>query len=158
MQFDQALLETYRTLLQTTNLQKAYQEWLRMFRYLRTALEQQLPEYRFQGSVSENGMDYAYFSFTSPLLKEQGLKLVAVFVPERFQLEVWLSGVNRAAQCRWASRLGPCLPPMEQSKDPTRTDYLARLPVQADLADGEAVVQAVKHAVEQLLALLPPES
>lgn len=47
MQFDQALLETYRTLLQTTNLQKAYQEWLRMFRYLRTALEQQLPEYRF---------------------------------------------------------------------------------------------------------------
>ena len=61
MQFDQTLLETYRTLLQTTNLRKAYQEWLRMFRYLRTALEQQLPEYRFQGSVSENGMDYAVF-------------------------------------------------------------------------------------------------
>lgn len=88
MQFDQALLKTYRNLLQTTNLQKAYQEWLRMFRYLRTTLEQQLPDYRFQGSVNENGMDYACFSFADSLLKEQGLKLVVVFVPERFQLEV----------------------------------------------------------------------
>lgn len=61
MQFDSTLLETYYTLLQTTNLQKAYQEWLRMFRYLRGALEQQLPGYRFRGSVNENGMDYAYF-------------------------------------------------------------------------------------------------
>ena len=80
--------------------------------------------------------------------------MVVVFVPERFQLEVWLSGVNRAAQCRWASRLGSCPPPMECSSDPARTDYLVRLPVEADLADGEAVVQAMKHAVEQLLALL----
>lgn len=125
-----------------------------MFRYLRGALEQQLPRYRFQGSVNENGMDYAYFSFADSLLKKNGLKLVAVFVPERFQLEVWLSGVNRAAQCRWASRLGSCPPPMECSSDPARTDYLVRLPVEADLADGEAVVQAMKHAVEQLLALL----
>ena len=154
MQFDQALLETYRTLLQTTNLQKAYQEWLRMFRYLRTALEQQLPEYRFQGSISENGMDYAYFSFTGPLLKEQGLKLVAVFVPERFQLEMWLSGVNRAAQSRWTARLSHCPPPMKQSENPARTDYLVRLPVEADLTDGEVVVQAMKHAAEQLRAFL----
>ena len=41
-----------------------------------------------------------------------------------------------------------------RSSDPARTDYLVRLPVEADLADGEAVVQAMKHAVEQLLALL----
>lgn len=32
-----------------------------MFRYLRGALEQQLPGYRFRGSVNENGMEYAYF-------------------------------------------------------------------------------------------------
>ena len=84
MQFDQALLETYRTLLQTTNLQKAYQEWLRMFRYLRTALEQQLPEYRFQGSVSENGMDYAYFSFTSPLLRSRASSWWRCLFPSAF--------------------------------------------------------------------------
>lgn len=94
------------------------------------------------------------FSFADSLLKGNGLKMVVVFVPERFQLEVWLSGVNRAAQCRCASRLGSCPPPMECSSDPAHTDYLVRLPVEADLADGEAVVQAMKHAVEQLLALL----
>ena len=158
MTFENELLETYHTLLQTTELQRAYQEFVRLFRYLRCALEQQMPDWRFQSGISENAMDYAYFSFTNQVFKEHGLKLTVAFVHRTFQLEVWLSGVNRAAQCRWASRRGPCLPPMEQSKDPTHTDYLARLPVQADLADGEAVVQAVKHAVEQLLALLPPES
>lgn len=32
MNFDRALLERYRTLLQTTDLQPAYQEFIRMFR------------------------------------------------------------------------------------------------------------------------------
>lgn len=125
-----------------------------MFRYLRGALEQQLPGYRFRGQRERKRHGLRLFSFADSLLKGNGLKMVVVFVPERFQLEVWLSGVNRAAQCRWASRLGSCPPPMECNSDPARTDYLVRLPVKADLADGEAVVQAMKHAVEQLLELL----
>ena len=34
MNFDPALLKTYRALLQTTDLQKAYQEFIRLFRFL----------------------------------------------------------------------------------------------------------------------------
>lgn len=33
MNFDPTLLETYRTLLQTTDVQKAYQEFIRLFRF-----------------------------------------------------------------------------------------------------------------------------
>lgn len=46
MTFDRTLLDAYRTLLQTTNLQRAYQEFVRLFRYLRIELERQLPDCR----------------------------------------------------------------------------------------------------------------
>ena len=154
MKFDAALLETYHTLLQTTDLQKGYQEFIRLFRYLRVRMEQQMKDCRFQSGITENAMDYAYFSFTHPRLKEQGLKLVTVFVHDRFQLEVWLSGVNRSAQRRWAKRLGDCPLPMEVSKDPARTDYLVRLPVQADLSDGDAAADEIQAAAETMLSFL----
>ena len=66
MTFDGELLASYRALLQHTDLQKAYQEFVRLFRYLRVQLEKQLPGYTFQGGIVENAMDYAYFQFTDP--------------------------------------------------------------------------------------------
>ena len=155
MNFDSTLLETYRTLLQTTDLQKANQEFIRLFRFLRNELERQMPDFRFQNSITENAMDYAYFSFTYPGLKEKVLKLVVVFDHKNFRLEVWLSGVNRTAQCRWAEHWSACPPPMELTQEPNRTDFVVRLPVETDLSDGEKTVAAVKEAAVQLLQLLP---
>lgn len=155
MNFDPALLETYRTLLQTTNLQKAYQEFIRLFRFLRNELERQLPDFRFQSGITENAMDYAYFSFTNPDLKEKGLKLVVAFDHKNFRLEVWLSGANRTTQCRWAERWRACSLPMELTQDPNHTDFVVRLPVETDLSDGEKTVAAVKEAAVQLLQIIP---
>lgn len=155
MNFDQTLLETYRTLLQTTDLQKAYQEFIRLFRFLRNELERQLPDFRFQSGINENAMDYAYFSFTNPSLKEKGLKLVIAFDHKNFQLEAWLSGVNRTAQCRWAEQWSACPPSMELTQDSNHTDFVVRLPVETDLSDGEKAVAAVGEAAVQLLQLLP---
>ncbi|RHO56120.1 hypothetical protein DW094_05715 [Ruminococcaceae bacterium AM07-15] len=153
MHFDPHLLETYRTLLQTTDLQRAYQEFIRLFRFLRSELERQLPDFRFQSGIAENAMDYAYFSFTNPDLKEKGLKLVVAFVHQNFQLEVWLSGVNRTVQGRWAEHWSTCLLPIELTKDPDHTDFIVRWPVETDLWDGDKTVAAVKEAAEQLLDL-----
>ena len=155
MNFDLALLETYHTLLQTTDLQKAYQEFIRLFRFLRNELERQLPDFHFQSGITENNMDYAYFSFTNPSLKEKGVKLVVAFDHKNFRLEVWLSGVNRTAQCRWAEQWSICPPPMELTQDPDHTDFGVRLPVETELSDGEKTVAAVKETVDQLLQLFP---
>lgn len=155
MNFDLALLETYHTLLQTTDLQKAYQEFIRLFRFLRNELERQLPDFHFQSGITENNMDYAYFSFTNPSLKEKGVKLVVAFDHKNFRLEVWLSGVNRTAQCRWAEQWSICPPPMELTQDPDHTDFVVRLPVETELSDGEKTVAAVKETVDQLLQLFP---
>ena len=154
MNFDPALLEMYRTLLQTTDLQKAYQEFIRLFRFLRNELERQMPDFRFQSSITENAMDYAYFSLTNPALKEKGLKLVVVFDHRNFQLEGWLSGANRTAQCRWAEQWRTCPPPMELTQEPNRTDFVVRLPVETDLSDGKKTVAAVKEVAVQLLQII----
>ena len=155
MNFDPTLLETYRTLLQTTDLQKAYQEFICLFRFLRNELERQIPDFRFQSSITENAMDYAYFSFTNLALKEEGLKLVVAFDYRNFRLEVWLSGVNRTAQCRWAERWNACPPPMELTQEPNHTDFVVRLPVETELSDGEKTVAAIKEAADQLLQIIP---
>lgn len=154
MHFDPALLETYFTLLQTTDLQKAYQEFIRLFRFLKNELERQMPDFRFQSSITENAMDYAYFSFTNPALKEKGLKLVVAFYHKSFRLEVWFSGFNRTVQCQWAEHWKDCPPPMELTPNPHQTDFVVRLPVETDLSDGEKMVAAVKEAAVQLLQLL----
>lgn len=155
MNFDPALLEMYRTLLQTTDLQKAYQEFIRLFRFLRNELEQQMPDFHFQSNLTENAMDYTYFSFTDPGLKEKGLKLVVVFDHKNFRLEVWLSGANRTAQCRWDEQWRACPPPMELTQDPNHTDFVVRLPVETNLSDGEETVAAIKEAAVQLLQIIP---
>lgn len=155
MNFDPALLETYRTLLHTTDLQKAYQEFIRLFRFLRNELERQMPDFRFQSSITENAMDYAYFSFTNPTLKEKSLKLVVAFDHKDFRLEVWLSGVNRTAQCRWAECLNACPPPIDLTPDLNHTDFVVRLPVETDLCDGNKTTAAVKEAAERLIQLFP---
>lgn len=152
--FSRELLCTYRDLLQSTDLQRAYQEFIRLFRYLRGELERQMPDYRFQSNISENAMAYAYFSCTDSAGKTAGLKYSVVFVHAAFRLEVWISGVNRSAQCRWAKQLGACPPPAERAADPAHADYLVRLPVEAELSDGEAVVAAVRKVLLQAARLL----
>lgn len=110
--------------------------------------------YTFQGGIVENAMDYAYFQFADPRLRAAGLKIVIVFVHRDFQLEVWLSGVNRKAQCAWAEKLGAGAPPFLPSQDPARTDYILRAPVAAELSQGPAVLAALLDQLQQLRASL----
>lgn len=157
MHFNRTLLQSYRDLLQNTHLQKAYQEWLAAFRFLRRELEKQMPEYTFQANVTENGMEYSYFQFYDACLKRLGLKMVVVFRHREFQPEVWLSGVNRKAQCKWAEKLADKALPFALSPDPKHTDYILRVPVAADFCDGAQTVFAVKAAAENLLGTVDAE-
>lgn len=67
MNFDPTLLETYRTLLQTTDLQKAYQEFIRLFRFLRNELERQMPDFRFRAALQKTPWTMPTFPSPIPL-------------------------------------------------------------------------------------------
>jgi len=156
MNFDKNLLMTYKKLIQTTELERSYQEFLRLFRFLRVELEKELGDYRFQGNIIENGMDYSYFQFTNDRLKKKGLKIAVTFVHRNFQFEVWLSGFNRKIQCNYYELLKDTRQPFSLTEDPKRSDYILRIPLDQnlDLSDGKRVLSEIKDASLRLLGYM----
>lgn len=156
MNFDKNLLMTYKKLIQTTELERSYQEFLRLFRFLRVELEKELGDYRFQGNIIENGMDYSYFQFTNDRLKKKGLKIAITFVHRNFQFEVWLSGFNRKIQCNYYELLKDTRQPFSLTEDPKRSDYILRIPLDQnlDLSDGKRVLSEIKDASLRLLGYM----
>lgn len=146
MQFDSTRLKRYQGLLQTTDLIESYQKFIRLFRFLRTELEKELPQCKFQENIVENAMDYSCFQFTTPDFKNKGLKLVIAFVHRTFSFEVWLSGYNRKYQCETHALLSKREQPYFLATDPAKQDYILRtiMPQPENMADGEALVQVLK--------------
>jgi hypothetical protein len=147
---------TYKKLIQTTELERSYQEFLRLFRFLWVELEKELGDYRFQGNIIENGMDYSYFQFTNDRLKKKGLKIAVTFVHRNFQFEVWLSGFNRKIQCNYYELLKDTRQPFSLTEDPKRSDYILRIPLDQnlDLSDGKRVLSEIKDASLRLLGYM----
>lgn len=155
MNFNRDLLNEYKTLLQTTDLIEAYQEFIKLFRFLRIELEKTMTEYRFQGSIAENGMDYSYFLFWNEELKSKGLKIAVVFVHRDFRFEVWVSGFNRKYQSKYYDILKDKEIPFELTSSPTKTDYILRVPADiSDISNGDYVVEKIKSISDELLIFI----
>ncbi len=153
------LLE-YKKLLQTTNLQKGYQEQTKLFRLLRIYLKKELKGYTFSGNIVENNMDYAYFQFTDENLKSKGLKIVIAFIYKDFEYEVWLSGYNRKVQNDFQKNFEELDCKYNLTNNPNRTDYILKNRVtnnpdynnidklQIEIKDGvEEFIESVKGAL-----------
>lgn len=152
LDFNKDLLDEYKRFIQTTNLEKAYQEFISLFRYVRIQLEKQLQEYHFQGNIVENAMDYSYFQFTNENLKQHGLKIAVVFAHREFRFEVWLSGFNRKTQCKYYNMLKSHTTSFELTDEPNRTDFILRSAVEnADISKADHVVFAIKTAALPLI-------
>jgi len=154
--FNENLLMTYKVLLQTTELEKSYQEFISLFRFVRVELEKEMPDYKFQGSIIENGMDYSYFQFSNEHLKNKGLKIAVVFVHRSFQFEVWVSGYNRKYQNQYYDIIKNKECVFELCNNPNRNDYILKLPLskEIDLSDGESVVNQIKTASLKLVEFI----
>ncbi len=126
MKINGKYIDEYKRIIQTTDLQKGYQEFIGFFRYLRIYLEQDMPEYEFTNSIVENNMDYSYFQFTNGKLKAKGLKYVISFVHLTFDYEIWLSGMNRKVQKELHNRLKDQQQKYRLTDNPNRTDFVLK--------------------------------
>ncbi|MGL5978012.1 MAG: DUF7000 family protein [Erysipelotrichaceae bacterium] len=123
---DYAALQCYQTLLETTQLQTGYQSLIALLKTLHNILQSSQPELEWNQQLVENRMDFAYMQARPKQLKAKGLKLQIVFVHERFQFEVWLSGYNRKIQQNYTSSLRQLPLGYELTKDPLRIDYIVK--------------------------------
>lgn len=140
-------INEYKRLIQTTNLQKGYQEFIKFFRNLRTYLQKEMPEYTFTGNIVENNMDYSYFQFTNDLLKSKGLKIVIAFVHADFDYQIWLSGINRETQHKHHEYLKDQSHPYVLTGNPSKTDYVLKMQLIADCNynDIEGLLKTIKE-------------
>jgi hypothetical protein len=140
-------IDEYKRLIQTTNLQKGYQEFIRFFRNLRTYLQKEMPEYSFTGNIVENNMDYSYFQFTNERLKSKGLKIVIAFVHADFVYQIWLSGLNREIQRNYYKVLQGTNHPYILTNNPTKTDYIlqTQLVDECNYDDIEGLLKTIKE-------------
>lgn len=149
MKFNSEYLKTYENIIKTTDLLKGYQEFIKLFRYIKIKLEEALPLFSFCGNIVENGMDYSYFFFTDEELKNKGLKIVVVFVHKDFNFEVWLSGYNRKYQTEFYEKLKDQDLEYDLNHEPTKKDYILRAVVDRtiDYSDGQAVLEAIRKEI-----------
>ena len=161
MSFNYKFLEEYQNLIQNTNLQKGYQEFIRLFRWLRINLQNRFSSFRFQGNIVENNMEYSYFQFSDDTLKQMGLKIVVVFVHSDFRFEIWISGCNRQVG-RGLVGTGDDLfdglqsLPVFLTPDPDHLDYIVKFPIEANPAhiDCDALLDMVSDTCVQAIHLV----
>lgn len=76
-------------------IQKAYKGIFDFLTEIKTALLDMNPDNLSSGSMYHGYLDMSYFPIITNVLKKHKLKVAVVFNYESFQLEVWLSGMNR---------------------------------------------------------------
>lgn len=153
MEFNNEKLTTYKQLMQTTSIQESYQEFIKLFRYIRNELKNEFTEYTFSSNIEENQMDFAYFQLTTPQLKQKGLKIQIIFVHKEFQFEVWLSGYNRKIQYSYYEALKSQDINYILNHKPTSVDYILKstLSNQLDISNSQLLLDCLKQEIQELL-------
>jgi len=150
MKINTTYINEYKKIIQTTNLQKGYQEFIKFFRGLRPYLAGNLSEYKFTGNIIENNMDYSYFQFTDDKLQSKELKFVIAFTHNKFEYEIWLSGMNRKIQVEYPGKLSNVKHDYTMSPDPNRFDYILKNKLfnEVNYDNCEEVFDAAKNNIQ----------
>ncbi|MEI7883792.1 MAG: hypothetical protein WCI30_00405 [Clostridia bacterium] len=96
------LISDYTYHLQHGEMQLAYKGVLDFIGKLRANFIKKYPHYDIS-SIYQGYMDMSYFSLTTKLLKEKGLKIAIVYMHEKGHFKVWLSARNREISKLYAS-------------------------------------------------------
>lgn len=146
-------INDYKNIVQTTNLQNGYQEFIKFFRYLRTYLEKEMNNYDFTNNIVENNMDYSYFQFTNQNLKSRNLKIVIAFIHKEFKYEIWLSGINRKVQLNYFEFLKEKSLLYILTNNPNKTDYILKSEISGiyNYDDLEQLLIRIKVSIEEFV-------
>lgn len=144
-------LKEYKKHMELGIIPKAYRGILDFMRVLRNHLKEKYPDYLFSGNIFEGRMDYTYFHFTSPLLKQHQLKIVILFVHETMSFEVLLSGTNRKVQAKyWRLLKDNNFTKYQFATDPNKEDYIINHSMSDDpnFSDLDLLIQQLLDDVD----------
>lgn len=95
-------------------------------------------------------MDYSYFQFSNDELQSKGLKFVITFTHNKFEYEIWLSGMNRKIQIDYHRKLSKAKHTYTMSPDPNRFDYILseKLFDEVDYDDCDKLFNIAKNNIK----------
>ncbi len=154
MKFDSNKLNDYQQIIKTTNILESYQEFIKLFRYLKIQLQKELPEFSTSNNIMENHLDFAYFQLFKDSLKDRGLKVQIIFVHQRCQFELWISGYNRKIQNKYYLKLKDRKFDYLLTSDPQHIDYIfkSQLSTELDISDGEKLISLLKEDILEIVS------
>jgi hypothetical protein len=98
------LICEYNSHLQQGEIQTAYKGIMEFIGKLRADVTKKFPRYDI-GSLYQGYMDTTYFSLSTKVLKNKGLKLAIVYEHTKGTFEIWLSARNRDIAKQYESAL-----------------------------------------------------
>ena len=108
----------YGKLVEKGDIRKAYQGLIDFLKGLRIYFKDNYPDYSVSGDIYQGYMDMSFFSLSSKVLKDKNLKVAIVFIHEKIEFEVWLTGRNIEIKTKYREFLREC----DLSKYPISTD------------------------------------
>lgn len=147
-------MNEYRKQLERGHIQVAYRALMDFFSDLRLHFKHEYPDFATSSSIYYGYMDMTFFAVFPGSLRRRKLKIVIVFIHERFTFEVWLSGANRAVQRKYWDLLHEAAWDKYQlALDPGAVDYAVShvLVNDPDFGDLEALTGRIERGVVKFI-------
>ena len=147
------LISEYTCLLQQGEIQVAYKSILEFIGRLRAECIRKHPDFDI-GSVYQGYMDMSYFSLSTKLLKEKGLKIAIVYLHEKGAFEVWLSARNREIAKKYDFLLADSSAGMFH--DSTNPDAIVECTLTSapDFEDQAALMNNIEEGVQKFISVI----
>ena len=147
------LISEYTCQLQQGELQVAYKGILEFIGRLRAECIRKHPDFD-TGSVYQGYMDMSYFSLSTKLLKEKGLKFAVVYLHEKGAFEVWLSARNREIAKKYDFLLADSSVGMFH--DSTNPDAIVECTLASapNFEDQAALMNGIEEGVQKFVSVI----
>ena len=150
------LINDYTDCLQKGEIQAAYKGILEFIGKLRAYYKNKYPDYDM-GSVYQGYMDMSYFSVSTTLLKEKGLKIAIVYLHEKGAFEVWLSARNRETAKSYDSKMNRIiLDDLSVFHDDSNQDAIIEYTLSStpDFENPASLINIIEQGVEKFGAAI----
>ena len=148
-------IAAYTQQLRLGEIQMAYKGILAFIGKLRAAFIKKYPHYDVS-NIYQGYLDMSYFSLSTPLLKDNGLKIAIVYLHEKGTFEVWLSARNRDIARNHQAILDSLSGEINVFHDRNNQDAIAEciLTGTPDFEEQAQLINSIDQSVEKFVAAI----
>lgn len=149
------LILNYTEQIRHGDIQIAYKAIFEFLGLLRSDCMKKYPSCDI-GSIYPGYMDMSYFSLSTKVLKDKGLKVAIVYLHEKGAFELWLAARNRDIAAEYSALFQGKLLDMILIHDQQNPDAIVEFPLLSspDFENQVMLIDRIEQGIEQFLAII----